>query len=445
MDEKKEFQKELLQVALPVTLQCLLQSSFSVVDQIMTGQLGSENIAAIGLSGKFISIYSVVLSAIAAAAGIMIAQYTGKRDAEGTGKSIYTNLFSAFLLAAVFTGAGICCPERLMGLYTEDRSTVLIAAGYLRIYAVSFLPAAVVMILSAYLRCVQAAKIPLYSGICVAVLNTGLNYLLIFGKGGFPAMGARGAAWASVISQMIGCLTILLLFFRMYRVRKWEIPFVLISKKAETKQYISILMPILICEFFWSLGENVYTAIYGHIGTQALAAMTLTGPVQTLVIGALSGISQAAGVLVGKKLGADDADGAYKDAKRLMLTGLIGSLALAVFVAGISRYYVTIFPVEETVRRMAKQILFAYALIVSVKVQNMILGGGILRSGGKTGYVMAVDLIGTWLFGVPLGLFAAFVCRLPIAPVYLILSLEECVRLLISLFIFRRKKWMFSF
>ena len=102
----------------------------------------------------------------------------------------------------------------------------------------------------------------------------------------------------------------------------------------------------------------------------------------------------------------------------------------------------SVFQVEDIVREMACQLLLVFAIFAPVKVQNMILGGGIVRSGGKTRYIMVVDLIGTWLFGVPLGLMAAFGLHLTIAPVYFLLSLEECVRLMITIFIFRKKSWM---
>lgn len=207
------------------------------------------------------------------------------------------------------------------------------------------------------------------------------------------------------------------------------------------KQYLAILMPMLLCEFFWSLGENVYASIYGHVGTKAFAAMTLTNPLQALVMGALSGVSQAAGVMIGKRLGADDRESAYQDSKRLMYTGLACSILLSVFVILLNKYYVQIFHVEDDVRQMTGYLLVAYAFVVPVKVQNMILGG-ILRSGGKTTFVMFIDLIGTWIFGVPLGLLAAFVFHLPIAAVYFVLSMEECIRMMISLVIFRKKKWM---
>ena len=204
----------------------------------------------------------------------------------------------------------------------------------------------------------------------------------------------------------------------------------------------SVLLPLFVCEASWSLGENVYAAIYGRMGTEQSAAMTLTAPIQGLAIGALCGLSQAAGVIVGKRLGGEDYDGACRAAKRLMVYGAVGASVLCAVVLLTSGAYVEIYQVSRTVKRLTRQILFVYALAAPFKVLNMILGGGILRSGGRTAYVMGIDMLGTWGFGVPLGLLGAFVWRLPIASVYLLLSLEECILFAISMAVFRRKRWM---
>ena len=204
----------------------------------------------------------------------------------------------------------------------------------------------------------------------------------------------------------------------------------------------SVLLPLFVCEASWSLGENVYAAIYGRMGTEQSAAMTLTAPIQGLAIGALCGLSQAAGVIVGKRLGGENYDGAYRAAKRLMVYGAVGASVLCAVVLLTSGAYVEIYQVSRTVKRLTRQILFVYARAAPFKVLNMILGGGILRSGGRTAYVMGIDMLGTWGFGVPLGLLGAFVWRLPIASVYLLLSLEERIRFAISMAVFRRKRWM---
>ena len=270
--------------------------------------------------------------------------------------------------------------------------------------------------------------------------DTGLNELLIFGRLGLPAMGAAGAAIATVIAQCVNFLLLLLASKQLAFLRAKEVPHK--AERLHWSRYLSVLLPLLFCEASWSLGENVYAAIYGRMGTAESAAMTLTAPIQGLVIGALCGLSQAAGVIVGKRLGSGDEDAAYAAGRRLLVYGAAGAALLSVLVVLLSGVYVEIYQVEDGVKRLTRQILTAYALVAPCKVLNMILGGGILRSGGRTAYVMAIDLVGTWGFGVPAGLVTAFVFALPVPYVYFALSLEEWLRFGISLAVFRRRRWM---
>jgi len=442
MDGKCEFSRKVLKIALPITLQCLLQSSFSVVDQIMVGQLGGVAVAGIGLGGRFSSIYSVVLAAIASAAGIAIAQYVENSDVKYTGRSFYQNFVIMLALASGFTVLSICLPMEIMGLYSRDAQTVRAGADYLRIAALSFVPMSVISICSVYMRCKDAAALPLYAGVAAALLNTILNYGLIFGKLGFPALGVKGAAWATAISQLCGCGAAMVLFVIRGRRDNWRLPFSLRMGRAGWRQYLGILLPILVCEFFWALGENVYAAVYGHIGTDASAAMTLTNPIQSLMIGALTGVSQSAGILVGRDLGRGDFDSACNSSKRLLIYGLTASVVLSVFMVIMRRYYLQIFRVEPSILELTDRLLIVYAVLAPLKVQNMILGGGILRSGGQTKYTMYVDLMRTWAVGVPLAFMSAFVFELPVFWVYFIHSQDELAGLVVSLWIFRRKRWM---
>lgn len=444
MKRNTVFYKDLINIAVPVTLQALLQSSFSVIDQLMIGQIGSNSIAGIGLGGKFASIFSVVLSAIAAAAGIMIAQYIGKKNNNGLRKSFHINLLLSLILAVVFNAVCLLFPGEVMSIYTSDAETCLLASNYLRIFSLSFLPMAATSILSVLLRCINSAVFPLFASIFSVVLNTSLNYIMIFGKLGLPAMGVNGAAFASVIAQLAACIVTLIFFVIKIKKEKLSLAFDCKLNKENQKLYAGIILPILACEFLWSLGENAYAAIYGNLGTDACAAMTMTNSIQALMMGALSGVAQASGIMVGKLLGSNDYRSAYSDSKRLMKCGIFGSLILSAALILFGGYYVNIYNVSTSIRETAYQILIVFAIISPVKVQNMILSGGIIRSGGKTKYVMWIDIIGTWLFGVPLGLVSAFVFHLTIPYVYFILSLEEVVRLLIALVLFKRKNWMNS-
>lgn len=444
MKHKNTFFQSVCALAIPVALQSMLQASFSIVDQIMIGQLGSVSVAGVGLAGKFASIYSVVVSAVGAVAGIMISQYLGQKSRREVKRSFYLNLWIAFGIAALFSVFCALFPGQIMGLYTKDPATRQAAAGYLLILTGTFLPMAGATLVSTLLRCMEKAKLPLYASIASAVLNTGLNYILIFGKCGVSPMGAKGAAIATVVSQGVNLLLMLwMMKGQDVRLEKSS-PNEKSSGRFYWKQYLAMLLPILVCEVVWSLGENVYAGIYGHMGTASTAAMTLINPIQGLMIGALCGLSQAAGVIIGKKLGNREYDEAYEASKKLLVYGMVGSVVLSIVIVLTSSVYVEIYQVEDTVKQLTRQILFAYALVAPFKVLNMILGGGIIRSGGKTTYVMAIDMIGTWGFGVPLGLLSAFVFKLSIPYVYFILSLEECVRFGISLVVLRRRNWMQS-
>lgn len=441
MKQNQTFFQIVCNLAIPVALQSMLQSSFSMIDQIMIGQLGSASVAGVGLAGKFSSVFSVIVSAIAAVAGIMISQYLGQKNSKEVSRSFLVNLVISIGIACVFTGVSVLFPEQILKLYTKDQATIWSGASYLALVGGSFLPMAGASMMATMLRCMEKAALPLYASLAAAVLNTVLNYILIFGKMGFAAMGPNGAAVATVLSQLLNFVFLLILMLRYQEI------FVRIEEQEEVtrfnwKQYLSMLLPVFICEFMWSLGENIYAGIYGHLGMEATAAMTLTNPVQGLLIGALCGLSQAAGILIGKKLGNSEYEEAYRDGKKLIMYGLAGALFLSILVVIVSPWYVEIYQVDRVVKQLTIKILTAYAVIAPFKVENMILGGGILRSGGRTQYVMVVDLIGTWIFGVPLGLLAAFAFHLPVFWVYFLLSLEECVRFGISMVFFRKRGWM---
>lgn len=439
MKKQGSFFTTVIRIALPVALQCMLQSSFYMIDQIMVGQLGSISIAAVEIAGKPLFIYSFVIGAVAAIAGIMIAQYYGKKDIEAVERSVSVNLTSVFVLAILFIVITLCCSEGIVGIFTNDRNVTEAATPYLRIVTGTYLPMGIATILAVRIRCMEKAVYPLYAGIASALINTGLNWLLIFGNLGMPKLGIVGAAIASVISQLLNVALMLIFYLRLSRSRGH---FSLRLGKEGYSRYFVMLLPVVLNELLWTIGQNVNTYIYGHIGTRELAAMSLTGPVQMLFIGALSGVSQAAGILIGKRLGESAYNEAYKEAKKLCWYGFAGSIALSMVLLLLRRPYVQTYLVEEEVRRIAANLLTVFALLAPVKVQNMVLGGGIIRSGGKTRYIMWIDVLGTWLVGVPLGLVSAFYFHLSIVSVYFILSMEELVRWIISLFLFRSRKWM---
>ncbi len=441
--KKESFLASVVGIAVPVGLQSMLQSSFSMIDQLMVGQLGSTAVSAVGVAGRPAFIYSVILGAAATIAGIMISQYLGMEDRNMADRSLSVNLTAAAALALLFTVLCALFPEQIVGLYIEDDPAILAAGrNYLLCILWTYLPMGISSILAVMVRCLGRAVWPLAAGIASAVVNTVLNYGLIFGHFGLPALGVTGAAAASIISQFVNMLLMLVIFYLVRLRGQKDFRFSLSLGTGGYRQYLMMMLPILIAELLWSLGQNVNTFIYGHLEKGDLAAMSMTGPIQGLFIGALSGVSQAAGILIGKRLGANEYEEAYWESKKLIGYGLAGSLLLSALLICLRRTYVPLYNVEPGVRETAARLLLAFALLAPVKVTNMILGGGVVRSGGKTAYIMAIDIAGTWLIGVPLGLTTAFLFHLPVEWVYFLLSQEELVRLAMTLMVFRRRGWM---
>ncbi|MCI6655496.1 MAG: MATE family efflux transporter [Clostridium sp.] len=439
-----EFMKSLCKIAIPVTLQSMLQASFSIVDQIMIGQLGETNISAVGLCGNFSLIFSVVIGAVSTVAGILIAQFIGAEDIKEAWSSFDLSLICGIIISALFLLAAGILPLQILGLYTKDMSIINTGAVYFRIVAFSYIPMAVSNILSAWLRCREHATIPFLASFGAVAVNTGLNYLLIFGKSGLPCMGIKGAAIATLISQLFNLIFIVIGFISSIRKDGDKPVLSLHFKKLTIRDYLIMIMPILVSEFLWSLGQNVESAVYGHLGISNLAAYTLTCPIQGLIVGALSGLSAAAGVMIGKRLGGKEYDEAYEESKKIMYAGLIGSLVVSALLILLAGEYTRLYRVNHSVKELGKILLIIFALYAPVKLENMILGGGIIRSGGNTKIIMAIDIVGTWCIGIPLCLLAAYIFKWDIVGVYTLLTTEEIFRLVVSLIIFKRRKWMIS-
>ena len=439
-----KFMKSLCKIAIPVTLQSMLQASFSIVDQIMIGQLGETNISAVGLCGNFSLIFSVVIGAVGTVAGILISQFIGAEDTKEAWCSFDVSIVCGIIVSAMFLLAAGGFSTQILGLYTKDTGIINAGAIYFKIVAFSYIPMAVSNILSSWMRCKEHAAIPFWASFGAVAVNTGLNYLLIFGKFGFPCMGIKGAAIATLISQLFNLAFIIIGFILSIRKDKDKPVLSLHFEKITIKDYLIMIMPILISEFLWSLGQNVESAVYGHLGTSNLAAYTLTCPIQGLIVGALSGLSAAAGVMVGKRLGKKEYDEAYIESKKIMYAGLAGAIAVSSLLIIFSGVYTGFYRVDYSVKELGKILLVIFALYAPVKVENMILGGGIIRSGGNTKIIMVIDIVGTWCIGIPLCLLAAYVFNWGIVGVYTLLTTEEIFRLVVSLIIFKKRKWMIS-
>jgi putative MATE family efflux protein len=432
----------MLAIAIPVSIQSLFQASLSIIDQIMVGSLGENAIAAVGLGSRFPNIFITTLSAIGASTSIMVAQYWGKKDRENIARSFGGNLFIGFAITLIFFIISFILPNQVLGCYTKDASVSALGSEYLKTIAVGYIPILLITMFSSVLRSTEHVKLPMYAGVFGIVMNTLLNYILIFGNFGFKAMGLQGTAYATNITRFLEALILFVCVYAKKYPGAFKFKEISDLSVNFVKKIISISTPIVINEFLWAVGETMYSIVYGRMGTTDIAAMTLTFPIQNLSIGLLSGVSVAAGIMVGNKLGKDEREEAFKYSRKFIQLGIISSAIFGVLLILLAKVYVVIFNISDDLKACTVKILIVFALVLWIKVSNMIIGGGILRSGGQTKYTLYLDMLGTWGIGVPMGFISSFIFKFPIEWVYFMISTEELVRFIIGMKLMYSKKWM---
>ena len=445
MLKDKAFLSDIGRIALPITLQSVIMSLLAMTDQLMVGQLGAVAIASVGISAKLTAIVSVVLAGLASGISIYCAQYWGRGDTVRIRHLLGFGLGVGLLFAgglALVVGA---LPQLAMSPFTTDPRVFAEGAIFVQLLAISYLPSMLTMIYSAVLRSTGEVKLPMYASTSAVVINVVLNYLLIFGHFGCPKLGLMGAAIATCIARCLELAIILVVAYgQRHVVAVQRLGELFGMERGLLGRFLATSLPLMLTELLWVLGESGYAVVYGRMGTDELAAMTMTYPLQGLSIGLLSGLAGAASVLIGHRLGANNFEGAIDYAGKLIRIGVLCALLIGGAVALCSPYYVALYNTPAEVQRMGQLCVLVFCGFLWIKVANMIVAGGVLNSGGDSKFVFGMESMATWLIGVPSGFVMAFYFELPIYWVYLILSVEELVRLVVGYARVRSKKWVRS-
>lgn len=434
--------KTLLSIALPISIQSLIQSSLGMIDQIMIGQLGENAVASVNLGTRlmFIMVYS--LSGISAVASIYTSQYEGAGTKEKHSSVMKITILEGLICVLPFLIVGLFFPSTVVRVFSKDINVVGSGANYLFITAFGFIPKLFSISISAILRCTGKAKITLITGFISVISNTLLNLIFIFGFGPIKAYGVEGAAIATVIAIFIEATVNIIYLEKTKHPSRLSLAVKAKLEKQFYKKFTITTLPAIGNECFWALGDAIYSAIYGHMSTVSLAAMTLTFPIQGMSVGFFSGLAAAAGVIIGNKLGARETEDAYTISWDFFKLCVVGCGILGVLISIFGSVYLNFYKVSDDVMHYAKILLIIFSCYLWIKVSNMVMLGGVLRSGGKTRFTLILDLIGTWGIGIPVGLITAFVFKWDILLVYAAISFEELVRLILGLIKVKSKEWI---
>ena len=432
----------MLSIAIPVTLQNLLFSSFTLIDTLMIGRLGDLPLAAVGMAGKWTWFFGIVLFGFTSGAAVFIAQYFGADDEAGIHRTYGVMTIGTMAAAAVFSLLALLVPERIIGLLSSDPEAIKTASVYLRIIALAYPFQALRRSAGTLLQSTQRVVIPFVGAVCSVVTNIVLNAVLIFGLFGFPALGVAGAAIASVIAAAVDMAVVFIGGYAKKTMLRAPLSAMLDINRDFIRQYVRIGAPAMFNETLWALGNLIYSAIYGHMGTEAYAAITVGRSIEDLTCVAIFGLGASCAVMIGSLIGQKR----FEDTKRcawyhLKLTTIL-SAVIGLGVVLFRTPIMSLFGVSDVVRADASTVLMIYGFDMVMRNLPYMMVVGIFRAGGDVRFGLKMDIVAMWIYAVPVGLLAAFVLKLPPLWVYFILCLDEFVKMPVVLLHYRTKKWL---
>ncbi|GAA0120838.1 MAG: MATE family efflux transporter [Clostridium argentinense] len=429
LDSKEKFYKRMLSLALPIMIQNLISSSLNMVDTMMIGKLGEVEIASVGLANQFYFLFSLFIFGLNSGCAIFIAQFWGKKDVKSIRKVLGLCIILGSLGAVFFTVAALIFPTKVMEFFTKDNQVILLGVEYLQIVGWSYVITAISFAFSFASRSIGRAKLPMVTSAVALICNTVFNAILIFGKLGFPVLGVKGAAIATVIARIIEMILILSVTY----IRKTALAGKLNEFCDLSKEFIfSILKtiyPVVINEIFWSLGITMYSVAYAKISTNAVATFQIAGTVQNIFTVAAFGLANACAVMIGNEIGANREENAMVFAKRFVKVSFSLGILIGILLFVSSSSIVSLYNVSPEVIRSAKIILRVYSFVMPFRMLSSLFIVGILRSGGDTKYSLMLEMSGVWGVGVPIAFLGALVFKFPIELIVSLVYLEELVKI----------------
>jgi putative MATE family efflux protein len=437
-----EYFRQLLKIGIPIAIQQFAFSLLNMLGNVMIGQRGDVAIAAVGAANQVYFLLNLFLFGVASGSAMVTAQFWGKKDIGGIRKVLALCLWMSIGISSIFLILSELFSAEIISFYSSDSQVILQGGNYLQILAGAFVFFSITFSFGLVLRSIGNVKLPVGISITFLALNILLSYGLIFGKLGLPNMGVLGSAWATMISRVLECFALVITIY----IKKSPVAATWQELTHVNAKFFGTIMkpvlPVILNELLWSLGITAYNAIYGHISTEALAAVGILYTVDNIALTIFMGISNATGVSVGNNIGANDQRKAYLYAGRSLLLGILSAFLVGGGVLLSRKLVISFYLVSPETAASAYRLLTIHAFFLWIRATNMIIIIGLLRAGGDTRFSLVLDGFIIWILGVPMALLGAFVFHLPIYWVYLLVMSEEVMKFVLGLRRYFTRKWI---
>ena len=444
----QEFYIYVLGISVPMILQSVITNFVAFLDNIMVGQIGTEQMSGVAIVNQLIFVFNIAIFGGVSGAGIFGTQYYGKGDYTGQQYAFRYKIYTSALITLLALVLGLTLDEQLISLYLSDTGTVgdislalRYGKEYLFIMLAGLLPFAIAQTYITTVRETGQTMITLVASFTAVVTNLVLDYLMIFGIGPFPVMGVKGATLATVIARFVECLMVIVWTHRNPKLNRfiegaYRSPYIPgdILKKILIKG-----TPLMLNEWFWAMGMTTIVQCYSVRGLEVVAAQNISSTITNLFNTVYIQLGSAIAIVVGQLLGAGKLKEAKEADTKMIFFVVVSCSVMAALMILLGGFFPDIYKTEETIKELAKQFIIVSALIMPV-CAFCHCTYFTLRSGGKTIVTFLFDSVYVWV--IPLAFFLSRYTRLDIVTVFLLVQFTEWIKAVIGYFMVRSNVWL---
>ena len=446
----RAFYRRLFSIMLPILVQNVITNFVSLLDNVMVGQVGTEPMSGVAIVNQLLFVFNLCIFGGLAGAGILTAQFYGSNDARGVADTFRAKLYIALAAVLAFVTVFLLAGETLILQFIHEggekldlEATLRHAQAYLRIMLIQIPPFALQMAYSSTLRETGETVLPMKAGIAAVMVNLMLNYILIFGKLGLPALGVEGAAIATVIARYIEC-TIIVTWTHRHRERNpfletayagFRIPAPLLRKIA------AMGLPLLVNELMWSSGMAILNQCYSMRGLEVVSAVNIASTVSNLFFCAFLSMGNATSIIVGQLLGAGELERAVDEDSKLIAFSIVLCTAVGLVMAVLAPLVPRVYNTSDNVRGIASQLL----LVVAASMPFHAFTNSCyftLRAGGQAIVTFIFDSLYQWVLVLPLAFVLSRYTGLPILPMYIAVQAMEFSKCFLGYYLVKKRTWV---
>lgn len=445
----KKFYRQLLFLAVPIMIQNAITNFVGFLDNIMVGQLGTQQMSGVAIVNQFMFVFNLCIFGALSGAGIFGAQFYGSGDHKGVRNTFRFKLITGIFILSLTLFLFLCFGEQLIRLYltsgneADAVSTLYYGKLYLRCIALELLPFIVVQIYSSTLRETGQTFIPMLAGIIAVLVNLLLNYLLIFGKLGLPALGVVGAAAATVLARIVECAIVVV----WTHIHAQDNPFIIgayLSLKLPASLFKQIMLkgsPLWINEFLWSAGIATVNQCFSLRGLEVVAAINIASTISNLFNVVFIALGNAVSILVGQQLGANEFEKAKDTAEKVIAFSTVCTVGTSLILIFVSGLFPGLYNTTDQIRHLATQMIWITAFFMPMQAFLNIVYFTI-RSGGRTVITFLFDSGFSWCMAIPFIYCIVHFTSLEILVVYALYASLDLIKSIVGYILYRRGIWL---